>query len=682
MYDFRTMALPEFEYQPLGPREIRIIDLHPGEPGDDLMVSISSAPLHSGQHVAVSYVWGSEERPHRINAAYATKIKGVGGDPNRFTTRVATHPTSFLRITENLRSLLVNIRRKELYISLWIDAISINQADTTEKTAQVKMMREIYYSATQTVLYIGEADDESPSAFRTIEILHMMKDWPDEKLPLNLREVAHLQGPDDTPRQPQPEDYAAENPWRPFINLFNRPWFTRTWIVQEIVLSPRGLLACGPDLLLPWDTLVAACQVIRRSKIAELDNQRPKISLALWMEPLRQFWKTSRSRPISAISADANKTASQRHILTVLKHVRNYDATDFRDKIFALHGFTTHGAALGLEVDYSVSLTELYTRVAMAYSTCTSTTQPLAFLSLVDQSYYVPDLPSWVADWRRPWRVNPIALKTATPPIRGASRWEGTKRTAVRFPSLTKPVSLPLRVSIPGCRAVVIRAVDEVKCPDWEARSHAAEINRFPEPYPTTHLSYDEAFVRAVNPRAPVDYQLEGHPRQDTFWGFKAGLARGKRRDRPVYRADIERSARTGVVHLITVFSEEVGNCIPLVKNEGDVRGETEPRYTQSQLYEKLPFHYGLQGSLPEQEDEVLNRNWFISEDGFMGLVPQLARKEDVVVHLFGGVPLYVLREKEDGVWGFLGEAFVYGLMDGEVEFDMDEGRVENFVIE
>ena len=671
------MALPEFEYQPLGPREIRIIDLHPGEPGDDLMVSISSAPLYS-QHVAISYVWGSDERPHCINAAYATKIKGAHGDPNRVITRVATHPTSFLRITENLRSLLVSIRSKELYLPLWIDAISINQADTTEKTAQVKMMREIYYSATQTILYIGEADDEARRAFRTIEILYMMKDWPDEKIPFNLREVANLQSPDDTPKQPQPQDY-SESPWRPFINLFNRPWFTRTWIVQEIVLSPCGLLACGPDLLLPWDVLVTACQVIRRSKIAELDNQRPKISLALWMEPLRQFWKASRSRPLSSISANANEMASQRHILTVLKHVRNYDATDFRDKIFALHGFTTNGARLGLEVDYSVSLTELYTRVAMAYSACT-TSQPLAFLSLVDQSYYVQDLPSWVADWRWRWRMNPIALKAT--PIRGASRWEGTKRTAIQFPSLTKPVSLPLRVSISGCRAVTIRAVDEVKCDDWEARSHATEINRFPEPYPTTHLSYDEAFVRAVNPRTPVDYQLEGHPRQETFWGYKAGLVRGKRRDRPVYMGDIERMAPTGVVHLVTVFSAEVGNILSLVKNEGEIRGETEPRYTQGQLYEKLPFHYKFYGSLPEQEGEVLNRNWFISEDGFMGLVPQLARKGDVVVHLFGGVPLYVLREKEDGVWGFLGEAFVYGLMDGEVEFDMDEGKVGEFVIE
>jgi hypothetical protein len=95
----------------------------------------------------------------------------------------------------------------------------------------------------------------------------------------------------------------------------------RTWIVQEIVLSPRGLLACGSDLLLPWDMLVTACQVIRRSKIAGLDNQRPEINLALWMEPLRQFWKENQQNSISTLNA--KDMASQRHILTVLKHIRN-----------------------------------------------------------------------------------------------------------------------------------------------------------------------------------------------------------------------------------------------------------------------------------------------------------------------------------------------------------------------
>jgi len=141
-----------------------------------------------------------------------------------------------------------------------------------------------------------------------------------------------------------------------------------------------------------------------------------------------------------------------------------------------------------------------------------------------------------------------------------------------------------------------------------------------------------------------------------------------------------------GRADIIKVWNDEINDYTPLVKNAGAKRSDTEPVYTQRQLYETLPLHFALPMPVP-QEELVGGRQWFISEDGFMGLVPQVARRGDVVVHLFGGDPLFVLRRKgrgEDGKerWGFLGEAFVLGLMDGEVEFDMDADKVEMFLLE
>lgn len=62
------------------------------------------------------------------------------------------------------------------------------------------------------------------------------------------------------------------------------------------------------------------------------------------------------------------------------------------------------------------------------------------------------------------------------------------------------------------------------------------------------------------------------------------------------------------------------------------------------------------------------------------------------MVHSFGGDSLFVLRRKEPMVeregeagqerWGFSGEAFVLGLMNGEVEFNMDRDKVEMFSLE
>ncbi|KAK3346001.1 heterokaryon incompatibility protein-domain-containing protein [Lasiosphaeria hispida] len=674
-----SAQLPDYVYTPLGEKEIRILDLHPGKPGDELMISISSALLTEGQHVAVSYVWGSEERPHVVKVADAIIVRKDGKE----SIKCAEEATSILRVTENLKNLLVNIRDEEFYMSLWIDAIAINQKDEQEKTAQVKMMGSIYVSAPQTILYIGESDENSKTAFRAIEILNMMKDWPDEKIPVCLRDVGNITGPDDLPNHRWPP--VKVDPWPPFIEgLFDRPWFNRTWVVQEVILSKKPLLVCGSELRLPWGHLVTACQVVRRSKIHELDPRKPKVQLVLWMEKLRSFWVESWKLTLEGDQAafdshmSSKEHISERHILSVIRHTRNYQATDPRDKVFGLIGFTVLGPKLGLNVDYGMSLTELYTRVAKAFPIA-SRSDPLIFLSMVDQSYYTEDLPSWVADWRRPWKVAALGLRS----FRGASRWDNLKRTRIVFPDLTPPVTLPLLLTLTGCRAVTIKAVERAKSADWRTLSHSTHMNAFPEPYPTTHMAYDDAFVKAVHPQVPADFQLDKHPRQQTFWKYRAGFPHAVR-DRPTYRSDVRRMVAAREVNLVTVWDPETEQYLSLVKNAGAARSADEPVYTQDFLYQrKLPINFGLPNVMPDQDDLVLRRNWFISEDGFMGLVPELARAGDVIVHLFGGRPLYVLRQKEEGGrWGFLGEAYVFGLMDGEVEFDMPESAVEEFVIE
>lgn len=52
---------------------------------------------------------------------------------------------------------------------------------------------------------------------------------------------------------------------------------------------------------------------------------------------------------------------------------------------------------------------------------------------------------------------------------------------------------------------------------------------------------------------------------------------------------------------------------------------------------------------------------------GRMGLVPATARADDLLYVLFGGQVMYVLREKGAEVFGFVGESYIHGLMDGEI---------------
>jgi hypothetical protein len=64
------------------------------------------------------------------------------------------------------------------------------------------------------------------------------------------------------------------------------------------------------------------------------------------------------------------------------------------------------------------------------------------------------------------------------------------------------------------------------------------------------------------------------------------------------------------------------------------------------------------------------NRDIFIAEDGpesYIGVVVGVPTIGDCVCILLGGDTPFVLRPKGNGEWCFLAEAYVHGIMDGEV---------------
>lgn len=62
----------------------------------------------------------------------------------------------------------------------------------------------------------------------------------------------------------------------------------------------------------------------------------------------------------------------------------------------------------------------------------------------------------------------------------------------------------------------------------------------------------------------------------------------------------------------------------------------------------------------------TFRRRLFRTERGFMGLGPVAARIGDKVCVLLGGQVLYVLRDRDEGCYEFVGECYVHGMMDGQ----------------
>ncbi|KXT16508.1 hypothetical protein AC579_1338 [Pseudocercospora musae] len=123
--------------------KIRLLSLWPGSGDDPLLGHLDTCELdHAPPFEALSYCWGRADPSYTIN---------VSGER--------------LEVTENLKLALFRLRRSDAVRRLWIDGICINQQDAAEKTAQVKLMRDIYEKAHRTIVWLGEEDSETRLAF-------------------------------------------------------------------------------------------------------------------------------------------------------------------------------------------------------------------------------------------------------------------------------------------------------------------------------------------------------------------------------------------------------------------------------------------------------------------------------------------------------------------------------------
>lgn len=172
-------------------------------------------------------------------------------------------------ITTNLDLALRRIRSSDRDRILWVDAICINQADVVERNEHVKYMREIYTHAKRVVVWLGEEG----------QARKVLQFWKDIKRAIAASE-AHIMF----------EGHGAE--WKAYTDLFvNRPWWSRMWILQEVINDRDVEVYIGQMDPLPLEELCTAF----------IDIQRVANARNIWRkwaaEGLGHDLQTSISRP-------------------------------------------------------------------------------------------------------------------------------------------------------------------------------------------------------------------------------------------------------------------------------------------------------------------------------------------------------------------------------------------------
>ncbi|KAF2729079.1 HET-domain-containing protein [Polyplosphaeria fusca] len=129
-----------------------------------------------------------------------------------------------LDVTTNLHDALQHMRDSDESRTLWIDAVCINQEDEKERGAQILRMRDIFSLATGVEIWLGKEEDEfDAKAMLLVQKLSKMVSGTERAL---LRAVNRL---------------------------FEQPWWTRVWVIQEALLAwqDRAVVRRG-ELCADW----------------------------------------------------------------------------------------------------------------------------------------------------------------------------------------------------------------------------------------------------------------------------------------------------------------------------------------------------------------------------------------------------------------------------------------------
>jgi hypothetical protein len=243
--DLESSLVPAYRYEPL-PKQtsFRLLQLRAGGPENPLECNTSTHDMDAPtlpSYYAMSYTWGSSIYDRLVIAGRSIPL-----DDELHSRYSIRHPLGCdgrrLLISTNLRNALRRFRHLLNPVTLWIDAICINQEDIHERASQVLLMKTIYYNAQCVWLWLGEEMEGSSSAFELLsQLARMGKSARFNKEP--LPSIGDIGDADVCDELGIPNLYSFE--WKSVVKLFDRPVFRRIWIIQEVVTSRETLVFCG-----------------------------------------------------------------------------------------------------------------------------------------------------------------------------------------------------------------------------------------------------------------------------------------------------------------------------------------------------------------------------------------------------------------------------------------------------
>ncbi|KAI1856714.1 uncharacterized protein JN550_013681 [Neoarthrinium moseri] len=622
--------VPPFQYRDLSldRKEIRLIEVEPLEvdgfesrsgPESVVRCHLKHASLNDPPwYRALSYVWGDPTHTSQILL-----------DGQRF------------HVTANLESALRHVaavRQQEAgpVLTLWVDAICINQQNEDEKMHQVSQMKTIFETASETLLWLGPASEDSDLAIDTLRSMNSMaismkglfSSWsavPFAEKPSDPL-VAAVQSVLDQVLIELCRDDSAR--LRAISALFDRPWFRRVWVIQERVLSFNSTVCCGRESIM-WgifyDGFWILCGLRDYINLVGCvagrgDSSALATYLTTALDKVVPVAFTPRRSSVFLLFSLLSRMATQNQL----------QASDRRDYVFALLGLIDPGKSPSIMADYTKDWPSIQVKVAKA---CLAYYGPsfLSFAGVCEstESSAVAGraIPSWAPDWSSEHLPQPLSVASVFV-VRGNNRRSAYSVSAGYTQTLSRGFSDGHRLAL---AAFLVDEVVELGRPFAQAETFTQDTARV-ESLALWLRDFDE-----ILPSTNEVYQ--------TLEQVKEALWRTPIADRGLpHNWERERA------------SDQTFATYQALRAGQVIQGVKYANIANSQLYRRRPFR---------------------SCRGHLGLGPLGTSTGDSIWVIPGADVPFILRPAGNNTFLVIGEAYVHGIMDNEPWISPPVGQLQ-----
>ncbi|KAH6849382.1 heterokaryon incompatibility protein-domain-containing protein [Alternaria alternata] len=307
-------------------REFRLLQLQPNNNEDIIKCNMQTYNLKNyPSYTALSYTWGANATCTDI------EINGVK-----------------VPVRENLWDFLHQQLLHGSYGPFWIDALCIQQSEVHERNHQVRMMDSIYEDAQLVLIWLGKESDDSNLAMRTL------MDW-ERCTPSTVRYMfANNNKISNTLLARLTKSVTTWNAREVLSvsSLCKRRYWSRMWIIQEVVHAERVEIHCGSEIL-EWyklEQLYYYVSIISRY-YKEMDTPfynavRSSPAMSIVKIRVEPRWYTVSRDSFSGRPRDVA-------IDSLMETYSAHECEDIRDKVYAVVGIAKYSSTI--VVDYRKS---------------------------------------------------------------------------------------------------------------------------------------------------------------------------------------------------------------------------------------------------------------------------------------------------------------------------------------